>query len=449
MLSMREQQALERAKAKARQPKEQETNTVGSEQLLVLSNNAMAINAVNAGLTKAPTFMYPDNPAMKQGVFATLGLNKLMGFLPYLSPLFLGALWYNFFKSAKRFYTAENRNLARYADVFVSFASAVGWTVLYAVGMGAVGAAIVKAAPYLLIGILGVKAVTGFVNCIKNIYYAITTHDKEARKQYLWNAAKQAVSVVTYSLGLVASVLLGIKMQAAVAHAKESFVALIASMKAAGSLFQTAVPVVYGLVGSAILGAAMDTKEMNEKTWHAVTHPAETLKNTWNKIRNNPLQVFPAIMKLVVHTGALAFAPLQLLGYGVKKLVSLVSSKLTTAKKAEPVVVDQHAEKHERYSLIIDLQKHIQQNEKKGQTKQIMAKLISSKGLLERMEASAEEKNLLPSVDDVERNAKMVSSKVHCSLFREKGQTQELSEKVRQYEAQYCQPRMGASISGE
>jgi hypothetical protein len=135
-------------------------------------------------------------------------LINLSAFLRFLSPAFLILLWFNFYQSAEAFFRAENRNWERYLNFTVNTFATIGWTILYGFSLGIIGTAFAHAAPYLLMAVLSVKALAGIVNCVKNIYYAYTTKDP----QFLWEAAKELLSVISYTFGLVLTIVLGTQL---------------------------------------------------------------------------------------------------------------------------------------------------------------------------------------------------------------------------------------------
>jgi hypothetical protein len=431
---------LEKARKDAQRPKPEETNTNGAEQAMMASNFLITANSVNDGLKLIPSFLYPDNPAQKH-LLGFIDVSKWIPKLTALSPLFLIPLWFNFFHSAKCFYEADNKNWERYMDLGVSTLSAVGWTILYVVGMGVVGGLLLKVAPYLLATLLAVKAVAGVVNCIKNLYYAYKAENSEERDQYLWNAAKQLVSVATYTLGFVLSLFLGIDMNQAGELINTNF---FAGIKAVGALFDKSIPVIYGLMCSTLLGAAMDMKETNEQTWHAIKNPWETLTKAWNKFISNPLNIVPMVLNVVTHTIALAFAPLQLLVIGLKKGVTAA-----LPVKLPQLVVEKSA-KEESSDLKHDLQMQIRKNSGNTPTDQRKAKTF----LAQMMLASIDSSTSIPKINgidsleitqavqskNVERMAELckkhISNDLNSSLFSRKSNTLVLQEKFKKYRTQ-------------
>lgn len=457
MFNRKDLELLQQAEKKSHPPTIQENNTSSGEQLLVVSNLVAVANA----LEQIPTIADSEQTPLPDIVFS-----KLRFLLHYLSPAFLLAPWYSFFKAAKQFYRAENKNFEQYSNLFVSTTSAVGWTVLAVVGLGAVGGGLLYAAPYILATILGIKLLSGVINCVKNLYYAFKANDKESRNNFLWEAAKQLVSAVTYAIGFVISIFIGIEMGQAIDKitnglAGELWDDVTNGLNTAGALFAEAMPVFYALAISAIVGAAMETKKLNEQTWHALTHPAETLNKAWNKIRSNPLQIIPMILVTAVSLAALVFAPLQLIGFGLKKLFTRPEAPAPVLPEA---IDTEKAKEDERTSLIIDLKAQIAVNANRPETSERRAKMVLAKLYLKRVQTNEEIEKDASEVAEVEGDSqaldkkesdklvsfakessieklvsysKTISSNVHNAFFKRVSKTQELGDRLKHYEDTY------------
>ena len=442
MFNKHESAILQEATTQAFRPKEQETNTVGSEQLLLANSSLLLTENIRQNLAVIPT---PDNPAHKS-LLSFFHFSNWSYLLSYLSPAFLIPLWHNFFKSARRFYTANNQNWEQYTDLAVSTISAIGWTVLYVIGMGAIGAGLAKLAPYLLITLLGVKALAGVVNCFKNLYYAFTAKHSEERNQHLWNAAKQLVSVVTYTLGLVLTIVLGIEMNQAIDSMSGGLLNFLNGLKMASSLYVKAIPLLYGVICTALIGAAMDTKELNEQTWQAVQNPSTTLNNAWHKIRRNPLHSVPMIFNIALRTIALVFAPLQLFVYAVKE----VANTLTPTAPTALTIAKAHDQDSEHDALVHDLKAQItktaNQIDNMGTAKHLLAKM-----LLTRINTPDQQITLpnqpdvvITTIDDMVAKCRGISKNVYSAFFSRKSQTEQLVERAKRYQSMYeNNPKVG------
>ncbi|MEO8963526.1 MAG: hypothetical protein ABI370_02510 [Gammaproteobacteria bacterium] len=455
MFNRKELELLQKAETKKHRPRIQENNTSSGEQLLVASNSLVIAEALEG---------IPSIAELEQTPLSAVGYAKWAFLLHYISPAFLLAPWYSFFKAAKQFYRAENRNFEQYSNVFVSFVSAVGWTILTVVGLGAIGGGLFYAAPYILATILGLKALSSVINSVRNFYNGLP-----------WEGVKQLVSAVTYTLGFVISIFLGIEMSQAIDKianglANEAWDAVTNGLQTAASLFAEAMPVFYGLAASAILGAAMETKKINERTLHLLAHPIETLTNAWNKILSNPWQIInpfkfiPAITIAAVSIAALVFLPLQLIGFGLKKLFT---RQPAAPVAPEPVVDTEKQQEADRINLITDLKAQIAVNADRPATSERSAKLVLAKLYLTRIQTEDEITADAPDVNEVEgdqqalspdestklvtfaktsslenlvSHSKTISSNVHNAFFKSVSKTQELGERLKHYEDTYIKP---------
>ena len=156
-------------------------------------SNALVIKE---SLEEIPNFLYPNNPG-KEGFFSVIGTSHLSSLITWLSPIALAMNWINTIRSFKHLYQAENRNFMLYADAIVSFTTSLGWTALTFLGMGASAYVLAHVVPIIAIGVFALNTLYCLFNFGKNLYYALTAENKNIRNQYLWNAGKQLLGIVT------------------------------------------------------------------------------------------------------------------------------------------------------------------------------------------------------------------------------------------------------------
>ena len=382
--------------------------------------------AMKGFLGMIPAIFYPENPAGKPLLF---GIFKSTSFLGWVSPIALAFSWVNTFRSFKRLYQAENANFEHYADAVVSLLTSVAWTVVVAIALGVAAYAAVHILPWVVAGVFALNAVYGFFNVVKNLYLAATAEDKETRNQYLWNAAKQVVSVVANTLGFVVGLFLGIKTDQALEMLSQGAVNALAVI---GTYYDKMRDVITAIGVVSVVGIAMDSVEMNKRTWNAMIHPIDALKSAWSDVKNNPLTLISKLVMAPIKLALLAVAPLQLFFYGMKKLVvkpelkteavipdvPVVSRKGVVMSSLEKDLSELKLKTKLKLLLLDDEQKH-------APSKKRDAKIKLLQGMLNRKE----------SIDTIEnRIKKEVSSRVYCSFFKKEGEVQTIVKKWREVE---------------
>lgn len=309
-----------------------------------------------------------------QGLFSFLKFSRWVHLLKWASPIALGASWLTTFAAFKNLYEAENRNYERYLDVALSFGSSLAWTIIYAGGVAVAGSILaltsyvaVHVLPAIAVGVFAYNAAYGVFNIFKNLYYAYKADDKQVRKNYLWQAAKQIPNIFVNTMAGIASFLLGIKMTELTSKLTWNYFTNIPIYKKIAAVALRARPYIYAVaavftlratasVGKSRMAAYVAKK--NQETWQAFQNPVETLKNSWQKIKENPLQIIIQPVKALVRTASLlVVGPLQLIGKGLSVLWNIISSstneEVVKQEKPQSITVDSQDQENEQKKDIV------------------------------------------------------------------------------------------------
>lgn len=288
--------------------------------------------------------LFPGHPGMQE-ILPVIG--KIFGsswtaFMQIMSPVALGFSWANAAHAWMCLGKAENRTISGFANAMLSTAISVTWTVLFSLGLAGAAAGIAKTVislPYLLPTVFALFTAHSLFHCVKNSILGVRAWmrgDKLEAKQYAVNAARSLINVVTNSLTLVASVVLGIKFKEASNLIKEDF---MAGKAAVIRCWDQATNLLYAAATFIGVGQIISTTKMNEETLNVLRHPVNSFKKAISTIKAHPqeLLLLPfSMVKIPFRIVALAATPFQLAG---KWIANKIFTK-TPAKPAPPEAPD-------------------------------------------------------------------------------------------------------------
>lgn len=443
-------------------------------------------------LLMVPDVFYPDNPA-QDSFFPFLNVARWLTIFSYLTPISVILNITSTWKSIKKFYYEENKNLEKTLDLGVKVSTTAAATTFLGLMLFGSAALVLSVAPYLLLAAAGVGVLYGLFNIGKHIYRAIKTDDKEKRKVHGMAIGKQIVSTVVNALAFTVTFFIGVKINAQFGQLSGEIFHDLGIIQNVGTIFKAAIPFVYALAACITLGAIPSvTKsawDMNKETLQTaenlITKPKETIKNAaqaftakwqnlWGFIKKTHYIALPIIfipialetvsvaVNLVCRVAALSIMPFQALILGVRQCLGKNKSVAapqaegrnesakkvftqlgSTAKPSSPelqatLVVDHKAtakdekivsEYDELHTVLV---KKISLLEKYGT--EIGKKDAAKLGLLKDIRQHLESQDItLPMIDGFIAKAKIISCRVFQSFWRGVGEVEEIVKATKHY----------------
>lgn len=199
-----------------------------------------------------------------------------------LTPLFLAFGWVAFFKAARQLAQASRPGFDLWLKAGASFIAAAGTTLITIF----LFTSLAYLAPYFLMAILGLNALTGVYYTARNLYLAYK--DKEHRWEHLKEAGKQFLGIVTNTLAMVLNILVFQTAQLVYNGIKEfasDFFSLLLHFDELMNLFNGPVMsavsnikgVGLGWLGAFVLGLIVSASKINKQSWQILQgrQPAE------------------------------------------------------------------------------------------------------------------------------------------------------------------------------
>ncbi len=280
----------------------EETNTSSSWHTSVWSIATITVTTAKSMMDWIPSSFFPDNPA-KGPILPFLKFSYWSTFfLQWVSPIALIMGWLNTIDSVKNFAKTKNQNYEAYLDLFVSGVTSIVSTILFFVGGAKIGI-------LLTLGVLALNAAYGVLNCLKNIGYAALALSSDERKEYLMNAGKQLLAIVTNSLGYAVTFLLGIKTVGA-------------ALATVGNLYRQAVDHLAVLTFVSLTGIAADSAKHTLSTLaNFFRNPKQTLSDLFISLRHDFREnKTRAIRSILLFPARILTLPVQLVLFGIFKV---------------------------------------------------------------------------------------------------------------------------------
>lgn len=282
--------------------------------------------------------LFPGHPGMQEVLpfFGKLFGSAWTAFMQVMSPVALGLSWANAANAWMRLGKTENRTVFGFANAILSTAISVAWTVLFSLGLAGAGAAVAKTVislPYLLPTVFALFTAHAFFHCVKNSILGIRAflrNDKQEAKQYAVNALRSLVNVVTNSLALAASVVLGIKFKEATDLIQQDFEA---GKKAVIRYWNQTTHLLYAMATFFGVSQIINTTKMNEETLNFLHHPVTSFDKAISIIKAHPQELLRlpiSIAKIPFRIVALVAVPFQLAG-------KWIANKIFTKAPSQPV----------------------------------------------------------------------------------------------------------------
>lgn len=340
----------------------EEENTSPSWYAQLFSYLMMLGFGIKSILLLIPELFYPDNPALNK-FFTFVNTNSWLTYFTYLSPLSLVLNIVSTWRSIKKFYDAENKNLTKLVDLTIKIITTAAGAIFLGLFILGSAALALKVTPYLLLGATGLGVLYGLFNIGKHIYRAFMTEEMEKRKEHLIAAGKQLISTVINALAFVVTFFLSFQVNAQLGQLNGKIFHDFDIIQSVGAIFEAAIPFVYALTACVSLGmipsVASSAWEMNRETAQAIkklfTEPGETIKfagrtlaekckNLWRFVQKThylgiiiaPLLIGLEVVSIIATAGfrilALAIAPMQLIISGIRQC--LTSKKATVEAKS-------------------------------------------------------------------------------------------------------------------
>lgn len=251
-----------------------------------------------------------------------------------LTPLLLAFGWVVFFKAVRQLAQERKRSFDLWLNAGVSFVAAAGATI--ATVFLLTGLAYI--APYLLVAILGLNALTGLYYTATNLYLAYK--NKEGRREYLKAAGKQFLGIAINTLALVFNFFTFQTAQLIYNGIKEFASDTFSILMHFGELMDlingpvmTGVSNIKGVgigwLGAFVLGLLVSASKINKQSWSVIYNP---------QLYEDPIFEFEALEDMSLIVGVIGdknehllkrlflalTAPLTLPLYGATAIVYLM-----------------------------------------------------------------------------------------------------------------------------
>jgi hypothetical protein len=382
--------------------------------------------------------------------------------MPAIAGFLLIAPCVNTWDAIKNYYRSANRNFDKTLDLFVNIVMSVTSVAV----MATLLAGVVYISPYILLIALSVSTGYALYNITKHAYRAFRAHqegDEDRRRQHLMAIPRHIILGILSVLGLLT-------------HLNNAFNITVFSsvfnvVEFSNTTYNVAEILVYtfGLIMTLGTMPAFARKVMayNRETWDMVSHPLASFTkladglvvrfyNGYELCRQQPLKALllfiPTLVNLTVEfigfaakvaarLFSVALAPVQLLGTAVSKSASFLMScfypapqihdlrddpiplekQLADAQKMQSHLGERHAK------LKADVVAHIEHLKTQRSTPKIISKLYYMRELEYKLGDNITDFAHSESVANVEAEAKIYSSRLYQSFWRQEGRVEKIA----------------------
>jgi len=452
-----------------------------------LAHNTLVLEyGVQSVLKVIPTMVIPNNPASKP---VLPGIDQNFSHAQvYLEIFFTLINVRSAWTSIKNLWYADNKNFAKWAEVFFNVARLGLWVSMIALSI----AGIVAVAPYLLVAMAALGAGYGLFNvgrAVKELWEA-----KKNKNAAAYEASKEAIAqqlsiTAVSTLSLVFAIEMGIKLpdelnQAVNLLEHGQFMPAIDMFKSVAAGYAGIQILFYTAFTAATLGliTSKSTWDMNKSTINALLNPVQSfhdlgkaMASKWQSLKNlvgsNPrwwvvtvpaaiiataFEVVSVATSFVARTLAFAATPLLMLGTGMRKTAGWIGklfskpaknvdiSVCTDSPAFSTTQINGHLNAHKN-DLENRLQMHIakiQTDKRTGHSLQA-AKRSAKEDLLSHVLECMKGQDKTP-IHTLETKAKEKAN-VFQSFWHRQGKTEKLVQEAKVLEAQMAHASRAAS----